>query len=54
MRYQFGNDPQSEAFPINNKEIEDNVEIEIVEEVGQEEEVQDETSSIPLIDPMFS
>uniref|UniRef100_M1AL36 Retrotransposon protein, Ty3-gypsy subclass n=1 Tax=Solanum tuberosum TaxID=4113 RepID=M1AL36_SOLTU len=51
------NVPQNEAPYVHQEEIEENIEVENmenVEEVGQEEKVQAETTGIPPIDPVVS
>lgn len=49
-----GDAPRNEAPHVHHEEIDENVEVENVEQIGQEEEVQDETTCIPLLDPVLA
>ncbi|KAH0730222.1 hypothetical protein KY289_001410 [Solanum tuberosum] len=46
--------PKNEAPLVHHEEIEEDIEVENVEEAGQEEEVQDETTDVPLIAPVLA
>ncbi|WMV37214.1 hypothetical protein MTR67_030599 [Solanum verrucosum] len=48
------NDPRKEKPFVHPEEIEENIEVENDEDVGQEEEVQAETIYIPPLDPMLA
>ncbi|KAH0748145.1 hypothetical protein KY290_027377 [Solanum tuberosum] len=49
-----GNAPQNEAHLVHHEEIKEDIEVENVEEVGQKEEVQGETTGNPPIDPVLA
>ncbi|KAH0657808.1 hypothetical protein KY289_026556 [Solanum tuberosum] len=49
-----GNAPQNEAHLVHHEEIKEDIEVENVEEVGQEEKVQGETTGNPPIDPVLA
>ncbi|KAH0743076.1 hypothetical protein KY290_031069 [Solanum tuberosum] len=53
-RVPIENAPQNEASPVHHEEIEENVEVENIEEVGQKEEVQAKTTGVPPIDPVLA
>uniref|UniRef100_M1DAK3 Uncharacterized protein n=1 Tax=Solanum tuberosum TaxID=4113 RepID=M1DAK3_SOLTU len=48
------NAPRNEAPPAHHEEVDENVEVENEENVGQEEEVQAETICIPPLDPVLA
>uniref|UniRef100_M1DVP2 Uncharacterized protein n=1 Tax=Solanum tuberosum TaxID=4113 RepID=M1DVP2_SOLTU len=48
------NSPRNENPHAHHEDIYENVEVENEEDVGQEEEVQAETTSIPLLDPVLA
>uniref|UniRef100_M1DQB6 'chromo' domain containing protein n=1 Tax=Solanum tuberosum TaxID=4113 RepID=M1DQB6_SOLTU len=48
------NAPRNEAPPVHHEEVEENVEVENEENVGQEEEVQTGTTCIPPLDPLLA
>uniref|UniRef100_M1DLE7 Uncharacterized protein n=1 Tax=Solanum tuberosum TaxID=4113 RepID=M1DLE7_SOLTU len=52
-RVPVGNAPQNEVPHVHHEEIEEDIEVENVEEVGQEEEMQAETTSVPPIDQYY-
>lgn len=45
---------KNEVPPAHHEKVEENVEVENEENVRQEEEVQDETIGIPLLDQVFT
>uniref|UniRef100_M1DLS1 'chromo' domain containing protein n=1 Tax=Solanum tuberosum TaxID=4113 RepID=M1DLS1_SOLTU len=48
------NAPRNEATPAHHEEVEENIEVENEENIGQEEEVQAETTCIPLLHPVLA
>ncbi|KAH0673662.1 hypothetical protein KY284_024749 [Solanum tuberosum] len=46
--------PRNEALPAHHEEVEENIEVEDEANVGQEEEVQAETTCIPPLDPVLA
>ncbi|WMV30785.1 hypothetical protein MTR67_024170 [Solanum verrucosum] len=48
------NAPRNENSPVYHEEVDENIEVENEENVGQEEEVQVETTCIPPIEPVLA